>query len=272
MIRTYDIFNFKYDLSLLYQVSDIREVVKRFDDHAHLEVGGFVDSAGTHYARMKDDQQYILQGERFVIRAVIDLPIDFYSRQTASLKLLTCGNELPYQRMGLWIASDHLPRLQAERKGLSLKPLWKGDTVLPVGCHEYALEIIPSSVNGKALTRLHVDGIIWGESTVCNFIPGLSASSYIVNRIVFGMDGAAAQDDMRISLDFLSVSVAAEVLPPSPCTALKTRLVNVDASWTLTQTLAASLREQLAEAEATIRALASERSEILVEMKANECL
>jgi len=271
MIRTYEIFNFKYDLSLLYQVSDTREMVKRFDDHVHFEVGGFVDSTGTHYARMKDDQQYILQGEHFVLRAVIDLPIDFYSRQTASLKLITCGNEIPYQRMGLWIDASHMPRLQAERKGLSLKSLWKGDTVLPIGCHEYALEIIPSVINGKALTRLYVDGDLWGESTACNFIPGLSQSAYIVNRIVFGMDGAAAQDDMRISLDFLSVCVATEVAPPSPCAALKIRLVNVDASWTLTQSLAASLREQLAEAEVTIRSLEQDRAEILEDMKANEC-
>jgi hypothetical protein len=201
----YTVTDFLRDQLLEYQVSDPREYLTRFDDHAHLEVGSFADKVGTHFARVKDSRQYIQVGEHFIVTAEIDLPADFYAKQYSSLKLITCGSESLYRRMGLWIDSAGLPRLQAETKGKSLKVLWKGIQKLPTGRSEIKLEFIPSPVDGEALTRLYVNGTVWGESTKGNFISG--GTGYLVNRIVWGFDGAAGQDLSRIAMDIYSVGV-----------------------------------------------------------------
>ena len=205
MIVPYVITDFLRDTRLDYQVSDKREYLTRFDDHAHLEVGGFSDSAGTHFSRLKDSTQLIQVGERFIISAEIELPVDFYDRQESSLKLVTVGQENPYRRMGLWIDSAGYPRLQAETKGSSLKLLWQGTQKLPTGRSEIKVEFIPSPTDGDALTRLYLNGTICAESTKGNFIAG--GSGYVVNRLVWGMDGAAGQDTKRMALDFYSVGV-----------------------------------------------------------------
>jgi hypothetical protein len=206
MIAPYAITDFLRDQLLEYQVSDPREYLTRFDDRCHIEVGGFSDTVGSHFSRLKDEGQYIQVGEHFIVTAEIDLPLDFYTKQYSSLKLVTVGSENPYRRMGLWIDSAGLPRLQAETKGSLLKVLWKGSKKIPTGFSVIKVEFIPSPVDGQALTRLYVNDVIWGESTKGNFIAG--GTGYLVNRIVFGFDGAAGQDTDRIAMDIYAVGLA----------------------------------------------------------------
>jgi hypothetical protein len=208
----YTVTDFLRDKLLEYQVSDPREYLTRLDDHCHLEAGGFADKVGTHFTRVKDSRQYIQVGEHFIVTAEIDLPADFYTKQYSSLKLVTVGSENPYRRMGLWIDSAGLPRLQAETKGKSLKVLWKGSQKIPTGFSVIKVEFIPSPVDGQALTRLYVNGTVWGESTKGNFISG--GTGYLVNRIVWGFDGAAGQDLSRIAMDIYEVGVE---IPTGPC-------------------------------------------------------
>jgi hypothetical protein len=212
LITPYTVTDFLRDQRLVYRVSDPREYLTRFDDRCHIEVGGFNDTVGTHFSRLKDEGQYIQVGEHFFVTAEIDLPLDFYAKQYSSLKLITCGSESIYRRMGLWIDSAGLPRLQAETKGKLLKVLWKGTKRIPVGYNVIKVEFIPSPVDGQALTRLYLNGTIWAESTKGNFIAG--GTGYLVNRIVWGFDGAAGQDLSRIAMDIYSVGVE---IPTDPC-------------------------------------------------------
>ena len=193
------ITNFRDDTILRYEVSDGRERIERYPDHVDLTAGGFADSAGTHYARLKLSHPFPV-GRGIVMRMVVTLPPNFYDVRKASFKLMTCGTGEPYQRMGVWIASDGFPRLQVERKGQLLRTLWTGTQRLPVGRNLVRLLAIPSAVEGQALLRLSVNGTPWGESRAPN-IPDQ------INRVVFGIDGAADQDGEPMSLSIAEVEV-----------------------------------------------------------------
>jgi hypothetical protein len=215
----YTITDFLNDEILAYQVSDERELIWRYADRVYIEAGGFVDTAGTHYARLKAEVS-IPAGVKFWQTATIELPADFYEQQTASLKVITAGDSVgTYRRIGLWIDQACLPRLQSETKGASdpLITLWQGKTSLPLGRHDYAVEIVPSSVDGVALLRLYVDGVVWGESTKANY------NAAEVNRLVWGVDGAASQDTKQLSLTLWKVGLD-DYIEIDPCIAKRERL------------------------------------------------
>lgn len=184
------ITNFLADTKLQYQVSDSREKIERFPDHVTFRAGGFKDSAGTHYARAKLSYAFPTE-RRIILRTVIELPSNFYEIHKASLKLIAAGTESPYQRTGLWIDSDGYPRLQAEIKGQLLRKLWQGTKKLPTGRCLVRLLIIPSAIEGQGIVRLSVNSVKWGESRAPNM---LDKSHAQINRIVWGIDGAADQD------------------------------------------------------------------------------
>lgn len=180
--------NFLKDTRLVYETSDPAELLERFVDCLRLEVGGFADRAGTHYSRAK--LKYVFPVERqIVLRVTVELPDNFYRMQSASFKFMTLGTEQPYQRMGLWIDSDGLPRLQAELKGSPLRTLWRGDRQIPTGRNVIRVLALPSTKDGYGLLRLTVNGVRWAETRAANLFHYLP-----VNRVVIGFDGAADQD------------------------------------------------------------------------------
>lgn len=181
--------NFLTEGLLEYQVSDPREQIERYPDHVAFAAGGF--AATTHYARAKLSYVYPV-GRVIVMRARVALPVNFYEAHRASFKLMTFGTEAPYQRAGLWIDSGGYPRLQAEIKGQLLRTLWKGTRRLTTGISLIRLLVVPSAIEGQALTRLSVNGVKWGESTAPNM---LDPDHTQVNRFVWGIDGAADQDE-----------------------------------------------------------------------------
>lgn len=197
------------------ELSDPREAVDLYYDRVVLAVGGF--TASSHFARLKDEVK-ISTGTHFWMTATIELPQDFYSRNQASFKMITCGDSIgTYRRIGLWIDSSQFPRLQSEVKGSGLKVLWRGAEKLPVGKHYYAVEFIPSSISVKALLRLYVDGKIWGESNVANY------AGAEINRLVWGFDGAADQDTKKMSMTVWQVGLD-DFEPVDPCIIKRERL------------------------------------------------
>lgn len=219
--------DFQTDHILSYQKSDAREGIYFYDDHITFEVGGFIDSVGTHYSRGKYSGNICSYGERVFLLFDMELPANFYEQHQASIKVACIGGEKvdsshPYYRIGVWIGSDKLPRLQLEVQGTSLKKLVQGAVRLPVGKHSYVLEIIPHMAN--ALTKLYIDGV----ETLSSATPNMS---FVRNpeRAVFGIDGAASQDTRRLSITFWKFGISDKMEIPIDCTPIKAEIERASA-------------------------------------------
>lgn len=215
----FTVTNFLEDNPLIrYEVSDARELIDRQVNSVTFYAGGFQDTTGSHYSRMKSEVALNV-GEKHWLTADIEIPADFYTRHQASMKVMTFGTATPYKKIGLWIDSAGFPRLQFEDSGLKL--LWQGTEKLPVGRHFFAIECLPSPTDGIALTRLYMDGTILGESTLANF------NGTVLDRLVWGIDGAANQDTNQISLIFRSAGLDDFQATPEPPPAFEPFLVEI---------------------------------------------
>lgn len=192
---------------LQFQVSDGRESIEKFEDHCVLTAGGFSGTV-THYSRIKASLIIPLE-TRFFQTARIELPEDFYERQHKSLKVMTAGDSSSlYRRAGWWIGDDGRPRIQSEVTGQPIRTLWQGDTRVPTGKHDYCVEYVASPSN-SGLIRLYVDGSVWGEYTGSNY------EGKEINRLVAGIDGAAGQNDLSISMKIWMIGL--NNFDASPC-------------------------------------------------------
>ncbi len=190
------------DARLDEQVGDPRDTVANYGVYVHCEVGGF--KASSHYARLKageDGSINIGMGERIFIGCRYNFPVDFYDNQQGSCKILLAGSpdEVGTRRTGLWIDKAHFPRLAYE-DGSLYSPVWYGTQRLPVGNHTLFVEMVLSDYKG-ALTRLYVDGKVWGESKEKNVLVSTPYS-----RLIWGIGGASDQTTKRLGYDISECS------------------------------------------------------------------
>jgi len=169
------------DPSWTLQTSGEQERIDVLSDRAFVEAGGH--PASTHYARIRQTEIEILPDVLFTLESDIELPEDFYSKQTSYLRLIGTDNynisrDTNAWRIFLCIYADQLPRLIAQHQNYTNDLLWVGDKKLPLGKHKYDLVIRASQE--LPLTELYIDGIMIANS----LLPNIPVTLYPEEKIM----------------------------------------------------------------------------------------
>lgn len=198
------------DESWQLQTSGEGESIELHDDHARLTVGGY--PAPVHYARIRQVDNPIPLGELFTIEAILDLPSDFYEKQTGYVRLMGTDNVNIAQdgqvwRIGLHLYSDQFPRLlvQHRRTDSPVSIVWKGAQRLPLGAHKYSLVIRASAAN--PFNALYIDDALVMATDAKNVPDGMLEAEKIITRQYAGLDGASDYDTGTLSLAIRSLRI-----------------------------------------------------------------
>lgn len=199
---------------LEYQASGSGSAIKRYSDRLE-SIAGHSSSNGSTFARGKYKLPTpIGMDESFWVYGTYDMPLTFYNNITGSLRpFASMWNHDTRWRVGLWIDSSKLPRLQLETdKGLTV--LWNGQTRLPLGKHDIALHISFSKTSG--LTELYVDNVLWVSVRKPN-VP-YNFQNPLSTQILFFFDGANKQTkDISMTWYKIGASNISPIPETDPC-------------------------------------------------------
>jgi hypothetical protein len=225
----YRVFNTTSAPNLIQELSGSVESVTAANGLWTITAGGV--PASTHYARLK---YKIPEFERlaptaFYMKATVVLPADFYSRQTASFRLIGTGNSgttLNGQPVGtnstvaftsVSFDSDQLVRVQAGR-GNTPVVFWRASSRLPVGEHVFEFY---GDVAKVAPWYLRIDGVLVASGTAMLQTSSTPINERVVTRLVAGIDGAADLDSNSMTVqirEFVVANYDAGAITPSTLT------------------------------------------------------
>ena len=175
------------------------------------EAGGFVDTNGTHYARVRcmipENYGGHTASGSWSLSATVELPSDFYVQQESFVRLLGTDNFTVASggdewRVGLAVFSDGSLHLVSDHENNGLLDLWAGSqTDLPAGgTHDVAIQFTPSSV-GAGSWALIINGSVVGAASNTVTVPAtVPAGEQTVSRVYAGLDGASGQDTNRLAV------------------------------------------------------------------------
>jgi hypothetical protein len=203
---------------LEYQTSGAGSRINRFSNRIE-SIAGHSSSNGSTFARGKYKLPTpIGMDESFWVYGTYEMPIMFYNNITGSLRpFMSMWNHDTRWRVGLWIDSNKLPRLQLETdKGLTV--LWQGNTRLPTGQHDISVHISFSKTSG--LTELYIDNVLWASvvkpNVPSNFVNPVST------QILFFFDGANKQTkDISMTWYKIGASNISPIPETDPCRSLR---------------------------------------------------
>lgn len=196
-----------------------------------LKAGGY--DASTHFARikLKLPERLEIAPTTFYMKAVIELPEDFYNQHQSYFRIMNTDNYLTSLgginvgaananefRTGISIyKSDRLLRVQAVHDNNPSKTFYVGSQ-LPTG--EHTLELF-GDVASVQPWWFKLDGAVVA-SGVDRLSPDTAPESErLITRLVAGIDGAASQDSNSFSLylkdfEIANYDVTAGQATPSP--------------------------------------------------------
>lgn len=175
--------------------------------------------ADTHFARVRFTvEQFGRPFTKFYTKAVVVLPNDFYSKQTAAFRILATdnwktsisgvtygsvdGNDL---RVGLSIYRDHLMYLLVDHYPGQKIVLWKSSSPLSTGRH--TIEIY-GDVSVSSEWFLKIDGITLASGVAMLATTDTPVSERLITRFVSCIDGAADLDNNSMSVVLESFQIA----------------------------------------------------------------
>jgi hypothetical protein len=203
---------------LSFETSGAMEKVTTAANGWTMQAGG--DVASTHYARAK----YKLPETAGVVftyfyaKAVIVLPVDFYTQQKAGFRILNTdnypttlngslvgasnANEL---RVSIYMNSDQKLRVLVDHETGTKLTLYTAPAILPTGEHIFELA---GDVANAAPWYLKIDGAVVASGTQRLSTDDMLDSERVLTRIVAGIDGAADQDNNSMNLLVKSLEIA----------------------------------------------------------------
>lgn len=166
------------------QVSGVGSTITEFNDRVELKIGSAPTNGSTYSREKYRLATNYVAGDDFWIWETFELPSDYYSNHTASMRLIGLWHNTNRGRLGLWIDSTQAPRLQIEDKSGVLRILWRGaPRQFPTGKHKLALHVVLGTSGSISLV---IDGVTMGSYSG-NVMP---YAGYSANQILFGFDGA----------------------------------------------------------------------------------
>lgn len=172
------------------QASGLYSNIIKYDNRVVCTIGTKPTNNST-FSRLKYKlEENYFPGDDFWIWENIQLPPNYYEQQNGSMRLIGLWNNTEYGRLGLWIDSKQIPRLQIEKKDKTLAsvPLWSGQPKeIPTGKHYINLHIVLGQ-----LIELYVDKVLYARVAGNN----LPYSGYTANQIIYMFDGANANTHM----------------------------------------------------------------------------
>jgi hypothetical protein len=176
-------------------------------------------SAGTEYPFR------LGAGDDFEIVWESEFDPEFYVNKRGGFRVFGLWNPEQRWRLGLWIDSDNLPRLQIEQGGTLESPrLWGGKTLLPLDRHEYRLRILLHPSDG--LVELRQDGFIIGRFEGRTLPNGVD--NPVCNELTYAIDGADGilpDFDLKMTIYKMGCQPYAD-----PCFALRRELAEARAA------------------------------------------
>lgn len=192
-----------------FEASGNDEEISLSPGYLELKAGG--SPAFTHYARLRYDKLPVKLDETFTIEAEIELPEDFYQKQSSYMKLMGTDNftiaedkNKPW-RINLLLYSDQHPHIVVQHQNVQESTLWRGDNLLPVGKHRYQLVVKASETD--PLVELYLDNVKIASTTEPNVPDTLPDGDKQIPKQMVGIDGAAGYDSSSISIKLHSANI-----------------------------------------------------------------
>jgi hypothetical protein len=175
-----------------------------------MQAGG--NTASTHYARTKYKlpEKAGIAPTRFYMKAEINLPADFYSKQKAGFRIMNTDNFLTTLngtpvgsvnanefRTSVYMNSDHSLRIKSQHDQNPAIEFFKLNTQLPVGDHILELS---GDVANVVPWYFKLDGNIVASGINRMSPDSVPANERVITRMVAGIDGAASQDSNSVTL------------------------------------------------------------------------
>lgn len=175
-----------------------------------MQAGGV--TANTHYSRIKYKlpEKAGIAPTRFYMKATINLPSDFYSKQKAGFRIMNTDNFLTTLngtsvgsinanefRTSVYMNSDHSLRIKSQHDQNPAIEFFKLNTQLPVGDHILELS---GDVANVAPWYFKIDGKIVASGLNRLSPDTVPANERVITRMVVGIDGAASQSNNSFAL------------------------------------------------------------------------
>jgi len=200
----------------LAQVSDPLEEATIGATSAHVEAGGFTDTTGTHYARIRyplPENEGRPTEHAWCQSTVLDLPTDFWDGHEAYVRLVGTDNFTVASgpdefRVGLAIFSDGTLNLVADHQNQGSIVLWSGpgSLLIPGQANTLSYTYEPGRA-GDGSWSVTINGVVVGSASGVTTVPAsVPVGEEVASRVYAGIDGASGQDNLRLVFDVNSIS------------------------------------------------------------------